>query len=580
MNVTKQMNYMRHFIILMIGLVSFGTAGFAAESMEDPVLLRIGDETVTVSEFEEIYRKNNVESEVAESKSPREYLDMYINFRLKVKEAKAQGMDTVSDFVEELSGYRDQLAQQYLVDNEVTEELIEEAWERSQYDIRASHILLNLNEHAPPEDTLAVYEAIMDARRRILEGESFDAVAREVSDDPSARDSEATANRPARPGNGGDLGYFTVFNMVYPFETAAYNTPVGEISMPFRTQFGYHILKVTNRLPAMGQARVAHIMLMAPQGTDEEELKEKEELIFELHEKLEAGADFGELVAEYSEDRRSAQQDGEMPPFTVNRMVPQFIEAIHHLDEPGDISEPVRTDFGWHIIRLIEKDTPPSYERAYSDLKRKVEQGARSELGRDLVIDRLKDEYELQENRDALKAFYDIVDGSIFENEWDVSKASHLDNTLAEFGEQTLTQKDFAAYLDENQRSENPIDVSHYIQMKYNRFLDDEILAYEDDHLEEKYPEFKEIMNEYHDGMLLFEITDEKVWSKAAADTTGLKTFYDERAGHQYQEPLDEIRGTVIADYQNYLEEQWLEELREKYDVWINREALGRLSDD
>ncbi|MFO7874131.1 MAG: peptidylprolyl isomerase [Bacteroidales bacterium] len=580
MNVTKQMNYMRHFIILMIGLVSFGTAGFAAESMEDPVLLRIGDETVTVSEFEEIYRKNNVESEVAESKSPGEYLDMYINFRLKVKEAKAQGMDTVSDFVEELSGYRDQLAQQYLVDNEVTEELIEEAWERSQYDIRASHILLNLNEHAPPEDTLAVYEAIMDARRRILEGESFDAVAREVSDDPSARDSEATANRPARPGNGGDLGYFTVFNMVYPFETAAYNTPVGEISMPFRTQFGYHILKVTNRLPAMGQARVAHIMLMAPQGTDEEELKEKEELIFELHEKLEAGADFGELVAEYSEDRRSAQQDGEMPPFTVNRMVPQFIEAIHHLDEPGDISEPVRTDFGWHIIRLIEKDTPPSYERAYSDLKRKVEQGARSELGRDLVIDRLKDEYELQENRDALKAFYDIVDGSIFENEWDVSKASHLDNTLAEFGEQTLTQKDFAAYLDENQRSENPIDVSHYIQMKYNRFLDDEILAYEDDHLEEKYPEFKEIMNEYHDGMLLFEITDEKVWSKAAADTTGLKTFYDERAGHQYQEPLDEIRGTVIADYQNYLEEQWLEELREKYDVWINREALGRLSDD
>lgn len=551
-----------------------------AVAMEDPVLIRIDDEEITVSEFEKIYRQNNVESEVAEAKSPEEYLDMYINFRLKVKEAKARGMDTVSDFVEELNGYREQLAQQYLVDNEVTEELIEEAWERSQYDIRVSHILMNLNEHAPPEDTLAVYEEVMEARQRIIDGESFKAVARDVSDDPSARDREATANQPARPGNGGDLGYFTVFNMVYPFETAAYNTPEGEISMPFRTSFGYHVVKVTNRLPAMGQARVAHIMLMAPQGTDEEELKEKEELIFELQDELEAGADFGELAAEYSEDRRSAQQDGEMPPFTVNRMVPQFIEAIHHLEEQGDISEPVRTDFGWHIIRLIEKTPPPSYEKAYSDLKSRVEQGARSELGRDLVIDRLKEEYDLQENRDALNAFYDIVDGSVFESEWDVSQASHLDDVMAEFGEKTITQQDFAAYIDENQKNENPIDVSHYIQMKYNHFLDEEILAYEDDRLEEKYPEFKEIMNEYHDGMLLFEITDEQVWSKAAADTTGLRAFYDQHAGSQYQEPLDEIRGTVIADYQNYLEEQWLGELREKYDVWINREALGRLSDD
>lgn len=280
-----------------------------AVNRDEKVLIRIDDREITKKEFLEIYQKNNIGASVAEPKELDEYLEMYVNFRLKVKAAKDQGLDTVSSFIDELQGYRDQLAQQYLVDHDVTEKLIEEAWERSQYDVRASHILINLPQHAAPEDTLEVYEQMIGLRERILAGESFGDLARTYSDDPSADDQPATGNRPARSGNEGDLGYFTVFNMVYPFETAVYKTEPGDVSMPFRTSFGYHIVKVTDRIPAIGQAKVAHIMLMTPEGTSQEELEEKEQLIHELHEKLYTNeADFAELVSEYSEDQQSAQR--------------------------------------------------------------------------------------------------------------------------------------------------------------------------------------------------------------------------------------------------------------------------------
>ena len=203
----------------------------------DPILLSVGGDDVTKSEFERVYKKNNTKDLAYDRKSIDDYLQLYINYKLKVKEAIELGMDTMQSFKDELSGYRKQLAQPYLVDKEVTDKLVKEAYDRLQWDIRASHILIFCSPDAKPQDTLAAYNKIMKIREDLIKGDDFSKEAKAKSEDKSAKD------------NGGDLGYFTALSMVYSFETAAYNAKVGEVTMPVRTRFGYHLIKVTDRRP-------------------------------------------------------------------------------------------------------------------------------------------------------------------------------------------------------------------------------------------------------------------------------------------------------------------------------------------
>ncbi len=570
----RKKNKIRVITSLMAGLFCLIMSNTACTQTSDQVLLRVGDEEITLSHFKEVYRKNNLESMIAEPKEVDEYMEMYTDFRLKVLAAKELGLDTNASFIEELAGYREQLAQQYFSDHEVTDQLVREAWERSQYDVRASHILINLDQFAPPEDTLQVYEQMMEIRERILGGEDFGDLAREMSDDPSAQDREASGNQPARKGNAGDLGYFTVFNMVYPFETAAFNTEVGEVSMPVRSNFGYHLVKVTDRLPAMGRARVAHIMLMTPEGTSEEELAGKNEMIHDLHQQLLEGADFAELATEYSEDRQSSARGGEMAPFTSNRMVPQFIKAISELHETGDLSEPLQSNFGWHIIKLIEKTPPPQFEEAKAELQHRIQRDNRSMLSQKAVIHRLKEDYRYRGDEKALHELYEVVDELVFQGLWEIPGDSKLDRQLARFGSVRLSQQDFLEYVAGKQRRQNPTDLRSYIHRMYDEFIRDELFAYEDQQLEDKYPEFRAILEEYHDGILLFEITDQKVWSKASRDTIGLREFFENNSDEYTAEGLQEVRGLVIADYQNYLERKWLAELRQRFPVWVDEDLL------
>ncbi len=466
-----------------IGLVLLNLVLPATVLADDPVLLRIGDEKITLSEFEKVYSRNNIEATRAEREDVEEYLELYIDYRLKVKEARSQGLDTLPGFRRELDGYRNQLAREFMASHEVTDELVNEAWERSQYDIRASHILLRLPAESSPDDTLEVYNRIRDVYNKLKEGADFAELAREVSEDPSARGSEGSPNQAARRGNAGDLGYFTVFDMVYPFESAAYNTQPGEISEPVRTDFGYHLVKVTNRLPAMGEAEVAHIMLMTSPDMEAEEVAEKEQQIYDIYKRLQEGADFARMAEEFSEDHQTAGNGGVMAPFVTSRMVPEFIEAIHHLNESGSISPPVRSDFGWHIIKLVDQSPPPPLEEAEDDIRERVARSDRSQ---------------------------------IFQKE--------------------------------------PEDM-------YDAF-----------------PEFGRIMQEYHDGILLFEITEQEVWDKAITDTLGLKEFFEANRSQYGENDLKSVRGMVIADYQQHLEEKWIIRLREKYDIWVNRELLKTIN--
>ena len=662
---------------ILIGFILvFATLQFKSYSNpNDPVLLEINERKVTLSEFEYVYTKNNLNPQVMDPKSIDEYLELFINFNLKVYEALQLGMDTNNAFVEELGGYREQLAQPYLTDQEVTNHLVEEAMERLKFDVRASHILINLEEHAAPEDTLKAWNRMMEIREKIIEGESFEKMASKFSDDPSAKGMDATPNRPAMRGNNGDLGYFTVFNMVYPFESAAYNTPVGEISQPVRSRFGYHLIKVTDKLPALGKAKVAHIMVATPPDATPDQQEQAKEKINEIYQKTEDGEDFESLAQRFSDDKSSGRRGGELPAFTSNRMVPQFIKAIADINNnPGEISEPILTPYGWHIIKLIEK-TPPDQQESVEEVKNKIKRDQRAGLSEQVVLQKLKNEYDFAEYPENLDIFYQLVDESVFNAKWNHdSLMNTAQKPLFAFAEDEYTQSDFAKNLHKTQAVRSPESIRNYVNSMYENFVKQQLFDYEKERLPEKYPEFRQILQEYHDGILLFELTDQKVWSKAMEDTAGLKEFFrkniqdyywddrfsatvftfnsaedakkgrkkirkalkkgvseeelmsefnqesqthvskenglfeisdtdfwenisekpgvskvimdDEEAKvvqvHEFlpsqPKKIDEVRGLVIADYQNHLEERWIKELRSKYDFVVHREVLNQLN--
>jgi peptidyl-prolyl cis-trans isomerase SurA len=657
-------------VLVLSGLLS----GPVRAQETDPVLMTVGDRVITASQFMSAYRKNNIDMKVADPKSVREYLDLYIDFNLKVVEAMSQGLDTQPEFLSELEQYRRQLARPYFSDESITGHLVEEAWQRMQYDIRASHILLGLEEHALPSDTLRVYNRLMEIRERHLQGEDFGDLAETYSEDPSARGVPPGENNPGRPGNRGDLGYFTVFNMVYPFESAAYNTPVGEVSLPVRTRFGYHLVKVSDRLPAMGTARVAHIMTMTPPGGDEQLLEDAGRRIQEAYEALRQGMAFEDVAARYSEDQSTVARGGEMPPFQSNRIVPEFVEAIHGLDSPGDYTPPVRSQYGWHIIRLIDR-TPPAaaLEDVREELKERVTRDARSQLSQAAVVDRLKEQYGFGEDLAALHAFYELADEEFLRGEDPRGLWEALDQPLFWFAGVTVTQQEFAAYLRSRYAPRLRPDPRNLVNESYSSYVSERLIRYEEQFLEEKHPEFRAVMQEYHDGILLFELTDREVWSRAMEDTLGLHAFFEqhrddyhwdermeltiyqarereaagsaraflegrqknaydseltrevieavgnaqlsaqhrlfERGDHPVTDKVDwapglygpfllngshllvhvhgiqaprpqefrEVRGLVVADYQNHLEREWVAKLRNRYEVVVDYPLLETL---
>ncbi len=308
---------------LFAGLLLAASTVQTQAQTKDSVLLNVAGNNITKAEFERVYYKNNNKENSNDEKSVREYLDLYINYKLKVKEAEALKMDTAQAFIDELAGYRKQLAQPYLTDKDVNDNLIKEAYDRLQKDVKASHILLKLNPDALPKDTLAAYNRIMKIREKLLKGADFAKMARDSSEDPSAKE------------NSGDLGYFTGMQMVYPFETAAYTTKVGQISMPVRTRFGYHLIKVDDIRPAVGEIHAAHIMIRCTSTDADSIQKEAKRKIDEINGKLKAGAKFEDMVTQYSDDKGSVSNGGILPWFGTGKMVPEFEKAAFALKKEG-----------------------------------------------------------------------------------------------------------------------------------------------------------------------------------------------------------------------------------------------------
>ena len=498
-----------------------------AQSYAKKTLITLGDKKISAQEFMNTYEKNNVKTDVLDKKNIDEYLDLYIDFKLKVTEAEALKMDTIPSFVKELGNYRDQLAKPYFSNDDITEELMREAYDRMQYDMNAAHILIKCDAKALPTDTLAAYNKAMKIRERILKGEDFSAVAVEMSDDSSARDmAEIPGVRKAYVGNRGELGYFTAFEMVYPFETGVYTTEVGEVSMPVRSDFGYHIIKVNSKTPALGLVTAAHIYLVAdPNATEEADsiLRNKAYNIY--NELMKDQNQWSDFVRKYSEDRGTISKNGKLSPFRVNQIVPEFITAVKNL-KAGEISEPIKTSFGYHIIRLVSNMPPSDYETEKVKLEEKVGRDMRGKISEEIAMNRIMKDNNFKENTKVKDEYITSIDSTLAMGMYQPEEIDSK-KVLFTIGKETCKLEEFVDYIVGHQRRQGFLTSTAYAYELYDAFLKAKVFAYEDASLEEKYPEFKTLVQEYHDGILLFSLMEEQVWNKAVEDTAGLNAYYE-----------------------------------------------------
>jgi peptidyl-prolyl cis-trans isomerase SurA len=484
---------------------------------QQQTLFSIDDEQISADEFKAVYLKNRDIGKDIDPKTPREYLDLYINFKLKVREARDMGMDTMPSFKREFNNYRNQLAQPYLEDRSVDSLLLQEAYSRMLLEVNASHIMIDLPANALPADTLAAYKKIMNLRAQVLKGAiSFEDQARAHSTDPGSKD------------NGGNLGYFSVFDMVYPFENAAYETPVGEISMPVRTQFGYHIVKVIDRRPNSGTVQVKHIFLISNEKTDEEKAESASKRIQEIYVRLRQGEDFDQLARQFSDDKNTSDKGGLLSPFGINKMMPEFEKQSFALKTKGDISEPFKTSIGWHIVKLVDRQPVASFEDSKMMLEQQISRDSRSAKSREVFIANLKKEYKYTEQPKRLKEIGKVVTADFFEGKWDANLAAKYKKTLFTLDGIDYNQQAFVAFLDLSQkRAPKSASAEQAVYGLYQTYVDQTVMEYENGRLEAKYPEFRMLVNEYRDGILLFDLTQEKVWNKASKDSVGLHSYYE-----------------------------------------------------
>lgn len=522
-------------LLVAAALFVAGCTATKKNDSKEPAIATLGSEPISTSEFQYVYEKNNAGNEDAYTReSVSDYLKLYTNFKLKVLEAENRGLDTTMAFKRELEGYKEQLAQPYLSEKSVTDQLVKQAYERLGQEVNASHILLTLPPDAAPEDTLAAYNKAIEIRQRALNGEDFGKLAQSNSQDPSAAE------------NKGNLGYFTAMQMVYPFEDAAYKTPTGQVSMPVRTRFGYHIIKVHDKRQARGEVKVAHIMVRATPGMPKADSLAAKQRIDAIYKRLQRNENWDKLAAEFSEDANSAQNGGELPWFGTGRMIPNFEDAAFALKKEGEIAKPLLTPYGWHIIKMIDKRGLPPFEDMEQNLRNKIAKDSRSELNRAAFLKRIKAENNFTEVAAAKTGALSKANAELLQGKWTYDATDKtLSQTLFTIQGKPYTIGDFYTFVKEQQRPRTTGTPEYAMSTLYDAFVDKSLVEYEKSNLENKYTDYRMLVKEYHDGILLFQLMDEKVWSKAVEDSVGLKAYFEQNKEKYKWGPR--VQATVIS---------------------------------
>lgn len=570
-------------LLVASAVLLFNLIQLQAQEPDSRILMSVAGKNIEEGEFIRMYRKS---PDQGNRNNITAYLEQFIDFKLKVADAVTAGYDTTKAFRDELNGYREQLAKGFLTDTEIKEKYLRMAYERSLKEIRASHILISCRPDAAPADTLKAYQKAMEIRGKVLNGEQFEQIARAVSDDKSASV------------NGGSLGYFTVFQMVTPFEDAAYSLSPGEISEPVRTAFGYHIIRVNDIRPSRGKVKVAHIMKAAPPGSDEKRVQKAREEIDSLYLLLKKGESFRELASRFSDHRESAPRGGELDWFGTGEIISSFSEAAFSIKDTGEYTAPVRSVYGFHIIKLIDKKPPLSFDESRTHLESKINQSYIASLGKKTFISKLKKEYGFRVNGSVQKWFAGHTDTLIMYGKGKYIPGKIPAGDIYSFADQHFKAKDFAVLLEKKALLFASGDPGKFIDTAIESISDDQIMNYENSVLEKKYPDFRYLMNEFHDGILLFDISSEKIWNKMQQDSAGLMDYYNNHRNDfrrvssvsgddttkAVSVPFREIQGDVISAYQDWLMNEWVKQLRKKYTVKVNESVLEevkkRLSDE
>ena len=621
------------------------------------VLLTINSNPVYSSDFTKVFNKN-LDLVVEESqKNVAGYLDLFIDYKLKITEAYAQGLDKNQQYIKEFKKYEDQLAKKYIYDKRIVSKLVEEAYDRSLEEINAEHILVLSNLNDSPNDTLKAYNKIKEAHVKALKGENFTSLVIEYSEEPGAKKSK------------GKLGYFTAFQMVYPFENTAYNTNVGEISEITRTSFGYHIIKINDRRKKKPKINVSHIMIFS---NNDKKAEDTEERINELYAMIMQGEPFENIAKQFSEDKNTGVKGGQLKTFGPGDLkAPKFENAAYSIKNEGEIIAPIQSAFGWHIIRLNEKFSIPSFEEQKDDIEKKVKGGARALIVTQAINNKIIKKYGFKEGESYISYFNNYVNDSILSRKWTYSSIPLTENQiLFTIGDHDVTYTDYAEYLRDNQKT-----IKKYANKEsllidmYVRFKNETLKNYFKERLEVENKEYATIINDYRNGLLVYDVMNKNIWQIAKIDSTGLKNYYektknnynwkkrldvdiysssDEITTKQVQtllmrgeesatikkqinsegkinvitvsdvfeidqselpedlipekgvsdiklndgfyvvvnikeviEPtlkeFDEVRGTVISDFQTEIEKKWMQSLRDKYEVKINNKSLKKL---
>ncbi len=557
---------MRHFtggFFLAFLVIACKTAApVVQQTPPKPVILTLGNKAFTTDDFFQSFTKNQLSSDSAQRTDVKNYFDLYTNLKLKVLAAESEGRDTTEAFREEMNTYRKQLAQSYLTDKVLVESLAAEAYQRMQQEVNASHILITVSEYALPADTLAAYQTILDLRKQALDGADFAKLAREHSQDA------ATAQ------NGGNLGYNTAFGVVYPLETAAYTTSTGGISQPVRTRFGYHLIKVNNRRPSQGRVRVAHILVRISPAADEAGQKVAQERIDGAYARLQKGEPFDQVCRQLSDDATSKANGGILPMFEPGRWVPAFEEAAFALAKPGDYSKPVRTNYGWHIIKLVERKGLDSYTTLGPSLRQRVTTDSRADILRQATVQRLRKEYSVQEDNALLESALTKADSNLLHGQWRFTEPLEptLQNkTLVTIGKQPYTVNQFFSYVRQRQQPQrNPalaansanlsadrtVGGSPIVAMRqlFDRYVGDQLMVTEEMNLDKKSPEFRALLSEIRDGVLLSQVMEQNVWERSMVDSTGQRQYFDQHKD-KYRYPERAQATIVIAQDDSLLKQ-------------------------
>jgi len=486
-------------------------------SQNDEVLFTVNNTEVTTNEFSRVYNKNIDLVQDEKQKDVDEYLKLYVNYKLKLEEAYVLELNKDKKYINELESYRRQLSKKYLTDTKINDKLLEEAYERTINEVDVNHILVRVDDNASPEDSLKAYNQVLEYRNKALK-EDFSIVMK--------------SNHNGESVFGESLGYFNAFKMVYPFENIAYTTNIGEISMPFRTKFGFHILNVLDKRKSQGEVTVAHIMIA---NSNDKITSSPKERINELHSKIKEGASFSDLAKQFSDDKNSARNGGKLTRFGTGKLsAKEFEKAAFALTTEGEISKPIKTKFGWHIIKLIKKHDISNFNELKLSLEQSVKKDSRSKIVNDRFYSNLKKRYDFSEESNVKEELLKVVTPEFIKGSWD-STNSLYEKTLATFSGEKLSYLDYYQYLSSKLRAYKNINViKKLVDVSFNDFVNSRIYNYHSDNLESEFPEFKNIVQEYREGLLLFELMEQEVWQKSKTDTIGLKKHYNKNKANYF----------------------------------------------